>query len=169
MNIAEKRQLVHQLSKNSHRAFRVLQDWTRQDILHILSAELGKEIKYSGLTKARIINKLLKIVSEKQNSEQDNEVSSPTEGNTDQKEKKIVSDENCGDQEKKKRDSSTTKINSKRRRKNANPSRYVAPTTKVNRLFSAPEVKNHCSSAFKSLEDTPLDDLALPSKMQGKL
>ncbi|VVA99537.1 unnamed protein product [Arabis nemorensis] len=37
----------------------------------------------------------------------------------------------------------------------------------VNRLRCATEVKDHCSSALKSLEDTPLDDLALPSKMQG--
>lgn len=39
----------------------------------------------------------------------------------------------------------------------------------VNRLQNAQKVKSLCSSALKSLQDTPLHDLlALPSKMKGK-
>uniref|UniRef100_A0A1J3DKY8 VIN3-like protein 3 n=2 Tax=Noccaea caerulescens TaxID=107243 RepID=A0A1J3DKY8_NOCCA len=108
MSVAEKRQLVHDLSKDLESASKALQDWTFKEIVEILSAETGRETKYK--SKAKIINILLKTVREKKDL-------SPT-------------DENSGEREDKKRvSSSSTMINSKRRRKNANPSRYVARTS----------------------------------------
>lgn len=103
MSVDEKRQLVYSLSKQSDLASEVLQAWTRQEILQILCAELGKERKYTGLTKIKIIETLLKIVSEKKS----------------------------GDNEGKKRDSDCSPVqrNSKRQRKVDNPSRYVTPTS----------------------------------------
>ncbi|KAF3508291.1 hypothetical protein F2Q69_00009847 [Brassica cretica] len=66
MSVEEKRQLVYELSKqSSHLAPEVLQAWSRQEILQILCAEMGKERKYTGLTKVKIIETLMKIVSEK--------------------------------------------------------------------------------------------------------
>lgn len=65
MTMEEKRQLVYELSKRSHGASETLQSWTRQEILQILCAELGKERKYTGLTKLKIIENLLKIVADK--------------------------------------------------------------------------------------------------------
>uniref|UniRef100_A0A1J3CZS4 VIN3-like protein 2 n=1 Tax=Noccaea caerulescens TaxID=107243 RepID=A0A1J3CZS4_NOCCA len=103
MSVDEKRQLVYSLSKQSDLASEVLQAWTRQEILQILCAELGKERKYTGLTKIKIIETLLKIVSEKKS----------------------------GENEGKKRDSDCLPVqrNSKRQRKVDNPSRYVTPTS----------------------------------------
>lgn len=103
MSVDEKRQLVYELSKQSHLASEVLQAWSRQEILQILCAEMGKERKYTGLTKVKIIETLLKIVSEK----------------------------NSGEYEGKKRDSDCSPIqrNSKRPRKVDNPTRYVIPTS----------------------------------------
>lgn len=60
----EKRELVYQFSKWPGAPER-LQLWSRQEILQILCAEMGKERKYTGLTKLKIIEHLLKIVSEK--------------------------------------------------------------------------------------------------------
>ncbi|CAL0307013.1 unnamed protein product [Lupinus luteus] len=60
----EKRELVYEISK-SHGASEMLQSWSRQEILQILCAEMGKERKYTGLTKLKIIEHLLNIVSEK--------------------------------------------------------------------------------------------------------
>nr|KYP57474.1 Protein VERNALIZATION INSENSITIVE 3 [Cajanus cajan] len=60
----KKRELVYEVSK-SHGASEMLQSWSRQEILQILCAEMGKERKYTGLTKLKIIENLLKIVSEK--------------------------------------------------------------------------------------------------------
>lgn len=68
----EKRELVYELSKQSHGAPEMLQSWSRQEILQILCAEMGKERKYTGLTKLKIIENLLKIVSEKKSLEQEN-------------------------------------------------------------------------------------------------
>ncbi|VVB08824.1 unnamed protein product [Arabis nemorensis] len=103
MSVDEKRQLVYELSKQSHLASEVLQAWSRQEILQILCAEMGKERKYTGLTKVKIIETLLKIVTEK----------------------------NSGEYEGKKRDSDCLPIqrNSKRQRKVDNPTRYVIPTS----------------------------------------
>lgn len=61
----EKRELVYEISNWSHGASEMLQSWSRQEILQILCAEMGKERKYTGLTKLKIIENLLKIVSEK--------------------------------------------------------------------------------------------------------
>ncbi|KAL1210564.1 VIN3-like protein 2 [Cardamine amara subsp. amara] len=106
MSVDEKRQLVYELSKQSHLATEVLQAWSRQEILQILCAEMGKERKYTGLTKVKIIETLLKIVSEKKS----------------------------GEYEAKKRDSDCLPIqrNTKRQRKVDNPSRYVIPTSNNN-------------------------------------
>lgn len=65
LSMDEKRELVYELSKRSHGACEMLQSWSRQEILQILCAEMGKERKYTGLTKLKIIENLLKIVSEK--------------------------------------------------------------------------------------------------------
>uniref|UniRef100_A0A7N0RCL7 Oberon PHD finger domain-containing protein n=1 Tax=Kalanchoe fedtschenkoi TaxID=63787 RepID=A0A7N0RCL7_KALFE len=65
MSVEEKREFVYELSKWSHGAADLLQTWSRQDILQILCAEMGKERKYTGLTKLKIIENLMKIVSEK--------------------------------------------------------------------------------------------------------
>ncbi|KZV46964.1 hypothetical protein F511_35505 [Dorcoceras hygrometricum] len=61
----QKRELVYELSKWSDGASDMLQAWSRQEILQVLCAELGKERKYTGLTKSKIIEQLLKIVNEK--------------------------------------------------------------------------------------------------------
>ncbi|KAH0915480.1 hypothetical protein HID58_029926, partial [Brassica napus] len=107
MSVEEKRQLVYELSKqSSHLAPEVLQAWSRQEILQILCAEMGKERKYTGLTKVKIIETLMKIVSEKNAGE-------------------------C-DENKKKRDSDCclpVQRSAKRPRKVDNPTRYVAPTS----------------------------------------
>ncbi|KAJ4914359.1 VIN3-like protein 2 [Raphanus sativus] len=115
MSVDEKRQLVYELSKQqSHLATEVLQAWSRQEILQILCAEMGKERKYTGLTKVKIIEALLKIVSEKNSGEYD-----------EKKKKKKT---------KKKGDSECSPVerNSKRQRKVDDPTRYVAPPTSNN-------------------------------------
>ncbi|KAF8047195.1 hypothetical protein N665_3154s0004 [Sinapis alba] len=115
MSVEEKRQLVYEMSKQSHLAPEVLQAWSRQEILQILCAEMGKERKYTGLTKVKIIETLMKIVSEKNSGESDG---------------------------KKKRDSDCLPVqrNAKRPRKVDNPTRYVAPTTNNNASGSCSSV-----------------------------
>ncbi|KAK7265252.1 hypothetical protein RJT34_32870 [Clitoria ternatea] len=71
LSMEEKRELVYEISKWSHGAPEMLQSWSRQEILQILCAEMGKERKYTGLTKLKIIENLLKIVSEKKSGAQE--------------------------------------------------------------------------------------------------
>ncbi|KAI3512036.1 hypothetical protein L1887_19199 [Cichorium endivia] len=63
-SMEEKRELVYQVSEWSGGAPKLLQSWSRQDILQILSAELGKERKYTGLSKLKIIEILLQVVAD---------------------------------------------------------------------------------------------------------
>ncbi|KAK9715506.1 hypothetical protein RND81_06G169400 [Saponaria officinalis] len=65
LSMETRKEIVYELSKWSHGAAEVLQTWSRQDILQILCAEMGKERKYTGLTKLKMIELLLKVVSEK--------------------------------------------------------------------------------------------------------
>lgn len=67
LTMQEKRELVYEISK-SHGASETLQSWSRQDILQVLCAEMGKERKYTGLTKQKIIEHLLRLISEKKSS-----------------------------------------------------------------------------------------------------
>ncbi|XP_010525725.1 PREDICTED: VIN3-like protein 2 [Tarenaya hassleriana] len=122
MSIDERRQLVYELSKQPRLASEVLQTWSRQEILQILCAEMGKERKYTGLTKVKIIETLLKIVSEK----------------------------NSGDDERE-TDSSPGQINSKRQRKADNPSRVIVSTSNVSvtcsSLHTAGENAVYCKNS----------------------
>lgn len=65
LSMEERREIVYELANWSHGAAEMLQTWSRQDILQILCSEMGKERKYTGLTKLKIIEHLLKVVSEK--------------------------------------------------------------------------------------------------------
>ncbi|KAH6819286.1 hypothetical protein C2S51_002889 [Perilla frutescens var. frutescens] len=65
----QKRELVYEMSKWPEGASEMLQSWSRQEILQILCAELGKERKYTGLTKSKLIENLLKILCEKRSQE----------------------------------------------------------------------------------------------------
>ncbi|KAI3725136.1 hypothetical protein L1987_64912 [Smallanthus sonchifolius] len=69
LSIEEKRELVYEVSEWSHGSPELLQSWSRQEILQNLCAEMGKERKYTGLTKLKIIEQLLKIVSKKRSQD----------------------------------------------------------------------------------------------------
>ncbi|KAL7594114.1 hypothetical protein Lser_V15G33418 [Lactuca serriola] len=73
LSMEEKREIVYEVSEWSHGAPELLQSWSRQEILQILCAEMGKERKYTGLTKLKIIEHLLKIVSEKRSNDEEHE------------------------------------------------------------------------------------------------
>ncbi|KAK6136982.1 hypothetical protein DH2020_029272 [Rehmannia glutinosa] len=51
LSMEQKRELVYEVSNWSDGATEMLHSWSRQEILQILCAELGKERKYTGLTK----------------------------------------------------------------------------------------------------------------------
>ncbi|KAD3068105.1 hypothetical protein R6Q59_017938 [Mikania micrantha] len=70
LSMDEKRELVYEISEWSQGAPELLQSWSRNDILQILSTETGKERKYTGLTKLKIIEILLKVVADKKSDEQ---------------------------------------------------------------------------------------------------
>ncbi|KAL8037208.1 hypothetical protein ABFX02_11G024800 [Erythranthe guttata] len=69
LSMEQKRELVYEVCKWPDSAAEMLQAWTRTEILQLLCAELGKERKYTGLTKSKIIENLLKIVNEKKSNE----------------------------------------------------------------------------------------------------
>ncbi|RWR82619.1 VIN3-like protein 2 isoform X1 [Cinnamomum micranthum f. kanehirae] len=81
----EKRELVYEISKWSNGAPEMLQSWSRRDLLQVLCAELGKERKFSNLPKLKLIEHLLKIVSEKkmeQHTDGADSESHPSSSNT---------------------------------------------------------------------------------------
>ncbi|PWA99776.1 hypothetical protein CTI12_AA003030 [Artemisia annua] len=63
LSLEEKRKLVHRIANWSEDAPKILSALTRKELLEIICAEMGKERKYSGFTKIRMIEHLLKLVS----------------------------------------------------------------------------------------------------------
>ncbi|KAJ0525315.1 putative fibronectin type III, oberon, PHD finger domain, fibronectin type III superfamily [Helianthus annuus] len=63
LSLEEKRKLVHRIAQWSEDAPKILSSLTRKELLEIICAEMGKERKYSGFTKLRMIEHLLKLVS----------------------------------------------------------------------------------------------------------
>lgn len=63
----DKRQLVHEISQCPEDAPKILSSLTRKELLDIICAEMGEERKYSGYTKFKMIDHLLKLVSCKTN------------------------------------------------------------------------------------------------------
>lgn len=61
--MGEKRELVYEVAKCSKNAAEILSSFSRRELLEIICAEMGKERKYSGYTKFRMIEHLLKLVS----------------------------------------------------------------------------------------------------------
>ncbi|XP_077215301.1 vernalization5/VIN3-like protein isoform X2 [Tasmannia lanceolata] len=105
LSMEEKRELVYEVSKWSQGAPEMLQSWSRRELLQILCAEMGKERKYTGLTKCKMIEHLLRVVSEKK-----------SERNIDSRDPGIQPSPG------------NTQISSKRQRKMNNPSRVAIVT-----------------------------------------
>lgn len=65
----DRRQLVHEISQCPEDAPKILSSLTRKELLEIICAEMGEERKYSGYTKFKMIDHLLKLVSCKSNTD----------------------------------------------------------------------------------------------------
>lgn len=61
--LEEKRELVREIAQWSDDAPEILSSFSRKELLEIICAEMGKERKYSGFTKLRMIEHLLKLIS----------------------------------------------------------------------------------------------------------
>ncbi|CAF1698652.1 BnaC03g12980D [Brassica napus] len=63
LSVSERRELIHALSKQPEEASELLNSWSRDEIMKIICAEMGKERKYTGLAKPKLIENLLNLVS----------------------------------------------------------------------------------------------------------
>ncbi|XP_015696220.1 VIN3-like protein 2 isoform X1 [Oryza brachyantha] len=65
MSLKDRRELVYEVSQWPQGASEILQCWTRRDLLELICAELGKERKYTNVSKSKMIAYLLKLVLRK--------------------------------------------------------------------------------------------------------
>lgn len=63
LTVSERRELIHALSNQPEEASELLNSWSRDEIMKIICAEMGKERKYTGLAKPKLIENLLNLVS----------------------------------------------------------------------------------------------------------
>lgn len=82
LSMSEKHKLVYEIAKWPEGASEILQSWTRREILQILCAEMGKERKYTGLSKCKIIEQLLRMVSYKESMQQESKPAAPLQSPT---------------------------------------------------------------------------------------
>eukprot|EP01018_Ginkgo_biloba_P033093 Gb_38075 [translate_table: standard] len=74
LSMPEKHGLVYKIAKGSECGPEILQSWSRKELLHILCAEMGKERKYTGLPKCKMIELLLRIVSMKESMQRETQL-----------------------------------------------------------------------------------------------
>lgn len=89
--LEEKRELVREIAQWSEDAPDILSSFSRKELLEIICAEMGKERKYSGFTKRRMIEHLLKLISKnskRKNTDNDLEFSLAKSPNGAKKHKK---------------------------------------------------------------------------------
>ncbi|XP_058069357.1 VIN3-like protein 2 [Magnolia sinica] len=72
LSLEEKRELVYEISQWSKNAPEILQSWSRRELLEVICAEMGKERKYTGVTKIKMIEHLLRLVLEKKSGKKTN-------------------------------------------------------------------------------------------------
>ncbi|XP_038716607.1 VIN3-like protein 2 isoform X2 [Tripterygium wilfordii] len=65
LSLRQKRKLVHEVALWSKDAPKILNSFTRKELLEIICAEMGKERKYTGFNKSQMIKHLLELVSRK--------------------------------------------------------------------------------------------------------
>ncbi|KAK8940480.1 VIN3-like protein 2 [Platanthera zijinensis] len=75
LSLEEKRELVHEISRWADNAPEILQSWTRRELLQLICAEMGKDRKYTGVTKPKMIEHLLRLVSQKNSKHSSNKSS----------------------------------------------------------------------------------------------
>ncbi|TVU08652.1 hypothetical protein EJB05_42063, partial [Eragrostis curvula] len=65
LSVNEKREFVRELLKSPDSALERMEKWTRREIVEVLCVDLGRDIKYSALTKHRLLDHLFKVVNGK--------------------------------------------------------------------------------------------------------
>nr|QWB89293.1 VIL4 [Bambusa tulda] len=93
MSLKDKRELVYEVSKWPQGASEILQCWTRRDLLELICAELGKERKYTNVSKSKMIAYLLKLVSRKNGQLKDDNVNASLLGQNNNDTQKKASEE----------------------------------------------------------------------------
>ncbi|KAK9130026.1 hypothetical protein Sjap_010513 [Stephania japonica] len=64
LSLVEKRELIRKFGRD---APKVLRSWSHRDLHEVICTELGKQKKYTGLTKLKLVELLLKLISKKEN------------------------------------------------------------------------------------------------------
>ncbi|OMO57589.1 Fibronectin, type III [Corchorus olitorius] len=79
LSLGEKIELVHEIAQWSEDAPQILSSFTRRELLEIICAEMGKDRKYSGYNKLKMIDHLLKVISLKSKKTDANQFGSLSE------------------------------------------------------------------------------------------
>ncbi|OMO50778.1 Fibronectin, type III [Corchorus capsularis] len=79
LSLGEKIELVHEIAQWSEDAPQILSSFTRRELLEIICAEMGKDRKYSGYNKLKMIDHLLKLISLKSKKTDANQFGSLSE------------------------------------------------------------------------------------------
>ncbi|KAK3027034.1 hypothetical protein RJ639_041189 [Escallonia herrerae] len=76
LSMEDRRLLVREIAQLSKDAPKILSSLTRRELLEIICAEMGEERKYTGLSKPKMIEHLLKLVSKKSKETTDDSLAS---------------------------------------------------------------------------------------------
>ncbi|KAL8153959.1 hypothetical protein V2J09_011719 [Rumex salicifolius] len=88
LTLGEKRELVNEIAQWPEDAPKILSSFTRRELLEIICAEMGKERKYTGMAKGRMINHLLNVVLNRKKQNTNSIVDAPVKSQSGAKRQK---------------------------------------------------------------------------------
>ena len=65
LSLHEKQKILHRVAQGLDGGPEILESWTRKDLLQLICLEMGKERKYTGVSKGKMIEQLMKLVEMK--------------------------------------------------------------------------------------------------------
>ena len=71
LSVAEKQKILYRAAQGLDGGQEALESWTRKDLLQLICLEMGKERKYTGVSKGKMIELLMKLVAMKRTGDGD--------------------------------------------------------------------------------------------------
>ncbi|KAK9164007.1 hypothetical protein Syun_004909 [Stephania yunnanensis] len=87
LSLEKKRELVRKIATGEEDAHKILNCWNRRDLVEVLCAEMGKENKYTGLSKQNVVEILIKFSEKYKEGDANNELAASSSSSKRQKSK----------------------------------------------------------------------------------
>ncbi|KAK9165674.1 hypothetical protein Scep_000865 [Stephania cephalantha] len=87
LSLEKKREVVRKIATGEEEALKILNCWNRRDLVEVLCAEMGKENKYTGLSKQNVVEILIKFSEKYKEGDAGNELAASSSSSSSKRQK----------------------------------------------------------------------------------